>query len=91
MTSHRNYNVVFEEGDNVTEIASTTLGLELRKDLVATSGYSELTVFVNYAHGDEKLEQIYSKEKLPRLAALKKTWDPNRVFRYNNGLPTEYP
>ncbi|KAH7383958.1 hypothetical protein BKA66DRAFT_463175 [Pyrenochaeta sp. MPI-SDFR-AT-0127] len=90
-TGYINYNVVFEEGDNVTEAASTALGLELRKDLVATSGYPELTVFVSYAHGDEKLEQIYSKEKLPRLASLKKIWDPQQVFNYNNGLPTQYP
>jgi hypothetical protein len=82
---------LFQEGDNVTDTASTALGLELRDDLVATSGYPEITVFVNYAHGDEPLERIYGREKLPRLAALKKKWDPKQVFRYNNGLPTQYP
>ncbi|KAJ4304906.1 hypothetical protein N0V90_000434 [Kalmusia sp. IMI 367209] len=90
-TGYINFNILFDEGDNVTDVASTALGLELRDDLVATSGFPELTVFVNYAHGDEKLEQIYGKEKLPRLAALKKTWDPQQVFSWNNGLPTQYP
>ncbi|KAI0879965.1 FAD-binding domain-containing protein [Annulohypoxylon maeteangense] len=90
-TGYINFNMLFDAGDNVTESASIALGLELRNDFIATSGYPELTVFVNYAHGDEKLEQIYGKDKLPRLAALKKTWDPNHAFSYNNGLPTHYP
>ena len=83
--------ILFDEGDTVTDQASTALGLELRDDLVATSGFPELTVFVNYAHGDEKIEQIYGREKLPRLAALKNIWDPHKVFSWNNGLPTKYP
>ncbi|TVY40372.1 FAD-linked oxidoreductase [Lachnellula occidentalis] len=71
--------------------ASKALALDLRKDFAATSGYPDLSVYVNYAHGDEKLEQIYSAEKLPRLAALKKTWDPENLFAFNNPLPTHYP
>ncbi|KAF5656998.1 hypothetical protein FCIRC_13432 [Fusarium circinatum] len=66
-------------------------GEEIRRDVAATSGYSEITTFVNYAHGDETLEQIYGKEKLARLAALKKIWDPKEVFSFNNGLPIRYP
>jgi hypothetical protein len=89
--SHRNFNILFNEGDTVTDAASNALGVDLRSDLAATSGFPELTVFVNYAHGDETLEQIYGKEKLPRLAALKKKWDPQQVFSFNNGLPTKYP
>jgi hypothetical protein len=83
--------MLFDGGDAVTQNASIALGLELRDELVAESGYPELTVFVNYAHGDEKLDRIYGADKLPRLAALKKKWDPKRVFSYNNGLPTRYP
>lgn len=91
LPSHRNFNMLFDGGDNATEAASIALGLELRDDLVATSGYPELTVFINYAHGDEKIEQIYGREKLPRLASLKNIWDPNHFFSYNNGLPNQYP
>ncbi|KAI1660864.1 FAD-binding domain-containing protein [Daldinia decipiens] len=90
-TGYINFNMLFDDRDSVTQSASIALGLELRDDLVATSGYPELTVFVNYAHGDEKLEQIYGRDKLARLADLKKIWDPNRIFSYNNGLPTQYP
>ncbi|RBR19352.1 hypothetical protein FVER53590_08427 [Fusarium verticillioides] len=71
--------------------ALARFGEEIRRDVAATSGYPEITTFVNYAHGDETLEQIYGKEKLARLAALKKMWDPKAVFSFNNGLPTTYP
>ncbi|KAH6638607.1 hypothetical protein BKA67DRAFT_542711 [Truncatella angustata] len=77
--------------DDAIAKAEIALGLEIRDDLAATSGYPELTVFVNYAHGDERQERIYGKEKLPRLAALKKKWDPHQIFSFNNGLPTHYP
>ncbi|QSZ36199.1 hypothetical protein DSL72_007325 [Monilinia vaccinii-corymbosi] len=70
---------------------SNALGLELRRDFAATSGYPDLSVYVNYAHGDETIEQIYGARKLPRLARLKKTWDPDNVFAFNNPLPTKYP
>ncbi|KAK6957468.1 hypothetical protein Daesc_000254 [Daldinia eschscholtzii] len=90
-TAYVNFNMLFDDNDITTRNASIALGLELRDDLVATSGYPEITVFVNYAHGDEKLEQIYGKDKLPRLAKLKKTWDPNHLFSFNNKLPHHYP
>jgi hypothetical protein len=76
--------------DEATKPAAQKLGRELREDLRATSGYPGGTVFVNYARGDETLEQIYSKKNLPRLAALKKKWDPKHFFSYNSGLPTKY-
>ncbi|KAI1412626.1 FAD-binding domain-containing protein [Hypoxylon sp. FL1857] len=77
-------------GDPVEEPVNA-LARELRQDIAATSGYPELTVYVNYAHGDEKLEQIYGKHKLPELVRLKKAWDPDNVFKYHHALPTEYP
>ena len=77
-------------GDPAAE-AGDQLGRELRDNWALTSGYPELTVYINYAHGDETLEQRYGSEKLPRLASLKKKWDPDNVFAYNNALPTTYP
>lgn len=64
---------------------------ELRADFVATSGYPELSAYVSYAWGDETAEQIYGRDKLPRLVALKKKWDPENVFGYSNALPTRLP
>ncbi|OTA99601.1 hypothetical protein M426DRAFT_254280 [Hypoxylon sp. CI-4A] len=76
--------------DNPVEKEANALARELRQEFVATSGYPDLSVYVSYAWGDETLEQIYGKKKLPRLAALKKQWDPDNVFGYHNALPTEY-
>ncbi|KAI1495977.1 FAD-binding domain-containing protein [Biscogniauxia marginata] len=77
-------------GNPVEEVANA-LASELRQDIAATSGYPDLAVYVNYSHGDETIEQIYGKDKLPKLVQLKKAWDPSNVFKYSNALPTEYP
>ncbi|KAI1120194.1 Glucooligosaccharide oxidase [Nemania abortiva] len=65
---------------------STDFALELRDDFQATSGYNNLTVYVNYAHGDETPEQIYRADKLARLRELKNIWDPKNMFRFYNPI-----
>lgn len=35
--------------------------------------------YINFAHGDETLEEIYG-ESLPRLQVLKKQYDPHNRF-----------
>jgi FAD/FMN-containing dehydrogenase len=66
---------------------------ELRDSWSRTGGYAQQggAIYVNYARGDEPIESVWGMEKLPRLAALKKQWDPENVFAYNNPLPTSYP
>ncbi|KAK1778306.1 hypothetical protein QBC45DRAFT_328750 [Copromyces sp. CBS 386.78] len=76
---------------NPVETVADAMGRELRDDYAKTSGYNGLTVYVNYAHGDETPEQIYGRNKLPRLAKLKKQYDPSSVFGFHNPLPTSYP
>ncbi|KAI1430764.1 Glucooligosaccharide oxidase [Xylaria sp. CBS 124048] len=72
--------------------AGDNLGRGLRENWTKTGGYAEQggTIYVNYGRGDESVEAVFGKH-LPRLAALKKKWDPSNVFRYNNPLPTAYP
>ncbi|GAP88452.1 putative FAD-binding domain-containing protein [Rosellinia necatrix] len=83
---------IWGEGDAATAAAANKVGLELRDELVLTSGYDEPSVFVNYARGDEGLENVYGKENLLRLVKMKKAWDPNNIFAHNNyPLPSEYP
>ncbi|KAK8130695.1 hypothetical protein PG999_003075 [Apiospora kogelbergensis] len=77
-------------GDPV-EAAANSLGRDVRAALAATSGYGNLTVYVNYAWGDESLESIYGAKKLPRLARLKAQYDPSNVFQFYHALPTSYP
>ncbi|RDA93286.1 hypothetical protein CP533_2041 [Ophiocordyceps camponoti-saundersi (nom. inval.)] len=83
--------LVWDHGDTATAEAANKLGLDIRKELARTSGYTEPSVFINYARGDEGLENIYGAGKLRRLAQLKKVWDPNNVFAFNHPLPTKYP
>uniref|UniRef100_A0A0B7K4I8 FAD-binding PCMH-type domain-containing protein n=1 Tax=Bionectria ochroleuca TaxID=29856 RepID=A0A0B7K4I8_BIOOC len=64
------------------------MGNELLRDFVATSGYPDVSVYVNYASGNETVEQKFGKDKLPRLASLKRKWDPRNAFRWTNPLPT---
>ncbi|KAF5602432.1 uncharacterized protein FSUBG_7739 [Fusarium subglutinans] len=90
-TAYINLILTSSTHDNEIDDVLARFGEDIRRDVAATSGYSEITTFVNYAHGDETLEQIYGKGKLARLAALKRIWDPNEVFSFNNGLPTRYP
>ncbi|KUI56423.1 6-hydroxy-D-nicotine oxidase [Cytospora mali] len=71
--------------------AVAELGPQLRANLCKAGGYHDVSVYVSYSQGDETLEQIYGRRKLPRLAALNKASDPNNVFDYNFTLPTEYP
>ena len=66
--------------------AANALAIELRNMVVSTSGYNGLTTYVSYAHGEETLEQKYGANKLPRLQALKKKWDPQNIFAFNNAI-----
>lgn len=77
-------------GDKVEDVADA-VGKELRADLNAASGYDDLAVYVNYAHGDETPEQIYGARKLQRLSQLKAKYDPRNTFRFGNALPRSYP
>ncbi|KAI9374704.1 hypothetical protein BJX61DRAFT_264134 [Aspergillus egyptiacus] len=81
----------WQEGDKDAKVATQTLARQLRSMLAATSGYGDLAVYVNYAKGDETLEQIYGARKLRRLAELKRRYDPGNVFRFHHSLPVDYP
>ncbi|KAI1390513.1 uncharacterized protein F4822DRAFT_441886 [Hypoxylon trugodes] len=75
--------------DNPFAKTANSFALELRGDIVATSGYPELSAYVSYAWGDETLKQKFGPHKLSRLLELKRKWDPDNIFRYCNPLLTE--
>ncbi|KAI0550085.1 FAD-binding domain-containing protein [Xylaria curta] len=79
----------WDPSNDMTAIA-TKYGKNWRDQFAATSGYPQLAAYINSAHGDESLESIYGANKLPRLSALKKAWDPSNVFRFNNPIPLSY-
>ena len=59
-------------------------GNDMREILREGSGSSQLHAYVNYAHGDETLEQMYGYEpwRVARLRALKKQYDPTGKFNF---------
>lgn len=61
-----------------------------RDEFAKTSGFEHLATYSNYARGDEGPEAWYGKEKLPRLVELKRKWDPEGVFSWNNPVPREW-
>ncbi|XXG98265.1 hypothetical protein Hte_004588 [Hypoxylon texense] len=64
------------------------LSRSLRDKLQEVSGYAEPEIYLNYAHGDEPLNQVYGASKLPKLRTLKKLWDPEHLFGFN--YPIDY-
>ncbi|KAL4946803.1 hypothetical protein BDV06DRAFT_229681 [Aspergillus oleicola] len=70
---------------------SNEVGRRIRETLFTSSGYPGGAVYVNYALGDESLQQIYGAEKLPRLSNLKRKYDPDNVFGFHHPIPTVYP
>jgi hypothetical protein len=74
--------------DTVSRDASSQAAYEIRADIAENSGYDQLTSYMNFAHGDESVEQIFGPN-LPRLISLKKKWDPENLFGYHYAIPTE--
>ncbi|KAH7308680.1 hypothetical protein B0I35DRAFT_471224 [Stachybotrys elegans] len=81
----------FPLGDVAAQAAVDEAGKKIRADFAQTSGYGGLAVYVNSARGDETLEQIFGRDKLPRLAEAKRRWDPTNAFKYMHAIPTQYP
>ncbi|XXG96375.1 hypothetical protein Hte_002657 [Hypoxylon texense] len=73
--------------DEASAAVAEQFALATREKLVATgSKGKQLTVYVNYAHGDEGRVAWYSERKLPKLLALKSRWDPKNLFKWTNAL-----
>ncbi|KAI9879288.1 MAG: hypothetical protein M1830_009018 [Pleopsidium flavum] len=56
-----------------------------------TSGFENLSVYVNFAHGDEGPSVWYGQQKLSQLARLKRRWDPHQVFSWYDAVPLHWP
>lgn len=59
-------------------------GKDVRQILHEADGSAELHAYVNYAHGDETLQQIYGYEdwRQERLKSLKMEYDPFGKFSF---------
>jgi hypothetical protein len=80
---------VLYKPDSRLDATAIEFGKKLRSHLLAGSDDPEhLRAYVNYAHGDESLEEMYGLEdwRLEKLRALKKKWDPENRMRWYNPL-----
>ncbi|KAI0403715.1 FAD binding domain-containing protein [Xylaria palmicola] len=66
------------------DCAANQFGRNVRKYLTASAGTSSTSSYINFAHGDESLPQIYGSS-LPKLQELKQKYDPNK--RFNQWFP----
>ncbi|KAL9074399.1 MAG: hypothetical protein Q9157_004402 [Trypethelium eluteriae] len=57
----------------------------------ATSGFDNLSVYVNFANGDEGPAVWYTPAKLHNLTRLKRRWDPMERFSFYQPVPLYYP
>ncbi|KAI1744616.1 Glucooligosaccharide oxidase [Xylaria scruposa] len=73
------FQFVFDKADHETRAAAEALGLKVRAEFVATSGYNGLAVYNNYAGGEESLEEVYSVENLPRTSSDTKTRSQHNI------------
>ena len=87
---NRLYENIYPNNSTLDNIVNTFLD-EARNNFTKTSGYDNLTLYINYGHGDEGPEVLYSARKLERLTRLKREWDPHQQFSFNNPLPLHWP
>ncbi|KAF5857331.1 hypothetical protein ETB97_005946 [Aspergillus alliaceus] len=84
ITAHLLFNYAWKDPANQQVVDQ--FGKQWRAAFQNTSGFNPPQLYVNYGHGDESNEMLYSHRKLPRLQALKKQWDPENVFRFHHDL-----
>ena len=88
--SSRLYQNIYPNNSTLDKVVDAFL-VDARSKFTQTSGYDNLTMYINYGHGDEGRETLYSARKLERLTRLKREWDPDQLFSFNNPLPLKWP
>jgi FAD/FMN-containing dehydrogenase len=62
-------------------------GRKIRDIIFEGSGLKRLPIYVNYAYGDETMEQMYGEAwRVEKLRALKKKYDPHGRFNFYNPI-----
>jgi len=70
--------------DAALDAVAIPAGKEIRRLLVEGLGSTPFNAYVNYAFGDESVEEIYGHEKwrLEKLRAVKTKYDPSNKFHF---------
>ncbi|KOS21702.1 6-hydroxy-D-nicotine oxidase [Escovopsis weberi] len=84
ITAHLLFNYAWTQTENAAIVDA--FGKKWRSAVQKVDGFDKPELYVNYGHGDEAPEMLYSEENLPKLKALKSKWDPTNQFRFNNNL-----
>jgi hypothetical protein len=71
-----------------TQVAN--LGNQIRDILRDGTGQNDFRAYVNYAYGDESLQELYGSEswRQSRLKALKQKYDPTGKFSFYAPIPS---
>ncbi|KAH8799835.1 hypothetical protein F5884DRAFT_117923 [Xylogone sp. PMI_703] len=78
---------IYNITDPILDGNVTTWMLSTRDLLSKTSGFADLEIYDNYAHGNEGPVVWYTEESLERLIPLKQRWDPKKLFSWTNPIP----
>lgn len=89
--THRTWGYLFAGNSSTSDASIEYLPEKMRSTIASTAGTDGLQVYIGFSNGDEPVESVFGKEKLPRLAALKKKYDPDGLFNAYHPLPTSYP
>lgn len=76
--------ITYKPGDTNLDQKAAQIGNELRQILHRASGQSEMSVYVNYAYGNEEPVSWYGNEgwRQDRLKSLKNKYDPKGKFSF---------
>ncbi|KAL8702104.1 MAG: hypothetical protein Q9201_004577 [Fulgogasparrea decipioides] len=70
--------------DSSLDVAANAFASRVRDLMRSVDGLARNTTYINFAHGDEPLEEVYG-DSLAKLQALKKRYDP--LNRFNQWFP----
>ncbi|KFY10802.1 hypothetical protein V492_04835 [Pseudogymnoascus sp. VKM F-4246] len=76
--------VVSYSVNSTLDSSAIAFGNNLREALHKADGSAEMHTYVNYAHGDENLQELYGYEawRVARLKTLKRKYDPEGHFSF---------
>lgn len=80
--------LVTYDPDTSLDAEAVAIGKQITQFWADGQPGEEQHIYVNYAYGDELLEQMYGSEpwRLERLRAAKATYDPNNRFGFYNPI-----
>ncbi|GLA17566.1 hypothetical protein AnigIFM62618_004708 [Aspergillus niger] len=87
INSHLLFENSYPSDNSTLDNAVNSFMRSIRSQFQRTSGFSEMEIYLNYAHGDEGADVWYSPQHLPKLSQLKSKWDPDELFSFNYPVP----